>query len=218
MTSKILIRKNLQESYLDVYTSDVLDALAAIAHFNYDVKTVMASRLKRRLERQNNKMPIAFLDEESIIARTNISVKDARNGQFDGSIIPPDLQRQWIQGTGPAAKPNTPLENSIRNVAYALLSGADGWMFDGEDALGQINSMSLDNQRNLKLAIQHDAVFLRVAEQVSGEMNKWGKGFFGNEIIYKMVINRKKKYYVYYKKKNRNMYKIPKMSELRCIS
>ena len=94
MTSKILIRKNLQESYLDVYTSDVLDALAAIAHFNYDVKTVMASRLKRRLQRQNNKMPIAFLDEESIIARTNISVNDARNGQFDGSIIPPDLQRQ----------------------------------------------------------------------------------------------------------------------------
>ena len=28
--------------------------------------------------------------------------------------------------------------DSLRNVAYALLSGADGWMFDGEDALGQI--------------------------------------------------------------------------------
>ena len=26
-------------------------------------------------------------------------------------------------------------------------------MFDGEDALGQISTMSLENQRNLKLAI-----------------------------------------------------------------
>jgi len=75
-----------------------------------------------------------------------LKVKDAREGKFEGAVIPPDLQRQWIQGTGPAAKPNASLESSIRNVAYALLSGADGWMFDGEDALGQINSMSLDNQ------------------------------------------------------------------------
>jgi malate synthase len=28
-----------------------------------------------------------------------------------------------------------------------MLSGADGWMFDGEDALGQVDAMSLDNQR-----------------------------------------------------------------------
>ena len=50
---------------------------------------------------------------------------------------------------------------SIRNVAYALLSGADGWMFDGEDALGQVSTMSLDNQRNLKLAIHRDPMFLQ---------------------------------------------------------
>ena len=70
-------------------------------------------------------------------------------------------------------------KTSIRNVAYALLSGADGWMFDGEDALGQVSTMSLDNQRNLKLAIHRDPVFMKVAEQVAGEMNKWAQGFFG---------------------------------------
>jgi malate synthase len=64
-----------------------------------------------------------------------------------------------------------------------LLSGADGWMFDGEDALGQIATMSLDNQRSLKLAIGHSPMFLRVAEQVAGEMNAWGQGFFGRRII-----------------------------------
>src|SRR5678815_681255 len=93
--------------------------------------------------------------------------RDARAGKFEGAIIPADLQRQWIQGTGPAAKPHAPVENSIRNVAYALLSGADGWMFDGEDALGQIDSMSLDNQRNLKLAIHKDPVFMKAAEKVA---------------------------------------------------
>src|SRR5262249_28660863 len=72
---------------------------------------------------------------------------------------------------------------SIRNVAYALLSGADGWMFDGEDALGQVSTMSLDNQRNLRLAIQRDPVFLKVAEEVAGEMNQWAQGFFGPPII-----------------------------------
>ena len=39
--------------------------------------------------------------------------------------------------------------------------------------------MSLDNQRNLKLAIHRDPVFLKVAEQVAGEMNTWAKGSSG---------------------------------------
>jgi malate synthase len=47
--------------------------------------------------------------------------------------------RQWVQGTGPGTRPNVPTEKGLRNVAYALLSGADGWMFDAEDALGQVS-------------------------------------------------------------------------------
>jgi malate synthase len=62
-------------------------------------------------------------------------------------------------------------------MAYALLSGADGWMFDGEDALGQVSTMSLDNQRNLKLALARDPVFLEVAEEVAAGMNDWAEGF-----------------------------------------
>jgi len=183
MNSDITIRGNLKEVYKDIYTPEALAALSALAHFNADVKAVLAARMKRRAERQQQKQRISFADPESTIPRTNIKVKDAREGKFEGAVIPSDLQRQWIQGTGPAAKPNAPLENSIRNVAYALLSGADGWMFDGEDALGQINAMSLDNQRNLKLAIHKDPVFMKVAETVAGEMNHWAKDFLGREII-----------------------------------
>jgi malate synthase len=43
--------------------------------------------------------------------------------------------------------------------------------------------MSLDNQRNLKLAFAKDPLFLEVAEHVAHEMNQWGHGFFGRPII-----------------------------------
>jgi malate synthase len=180
---KLEIRANLETVYNDVYTKDALAALETLAGFDADRKAVMKARIERRAARARDKRRITFLDPEAHIARTKIKVKDARSGNFVGSEIPADLQRQWIQGTGPAAKPNTPIDKSIRNVAYALLSGADGWMFDGEDALGQISTMSLDNQRNLKLAIHRDSVFMVPAQQVAQEMNDWGKKFFGRSII-----------------------------------
>ena len=183
MSNDLIINDNLQQTYSDVYSPKVLDALTSLAHFNKDVKEAMSARIIRRSERQLQKKRITFLDPDSLIPRTNIKVKDAREGNFEGAVIPADLQRQWIQGTGPAAKPNAAVENSIRNVAYALLSGADGWMFDGEDALGQITTMSLDNQRNLKLAIAHDPVFLQAAQIVAAEMNRWSMGFFGRSLI-----------------------------------
>jgi malate synthase len=184
MTARNLeIRGTLQSAYADVFTPQAVAALDALAGFDDERKELMAARTRRRGARFRNQQRIGFLDPAAEIARTKIKVEDARAGAFIGAEIPPDLQRQWIQGTGPAAKPNAPVETSIRNVAYALLSGADGWMFDGEDALGQIASMSLDNQRNLKLAIQRDPVFTKVAERVAGEMNQWAQGFFGHAII-----------------------------------
>jgi malate synthase len=177
------IRGNLENAYADVFTPEAVAALEALAGLDSDRKDLMAARIERRAVRARDKQRIDFLDPRATIARTRIKVQDARAGAFIGAAIPKDLQRQWIQGTGPAAKPNAPVENSIRNVVYALLSGADGWMFDGEDALGQISTMSLDNQRNLKLAIQRDPVFTKVAQQVAGEMNQWAQGFFGRPIV-----------------------------------
>ena len=179
----IQIRDNLKTEFSDVYTPEVLAAMGVLSRFNADQKQAMTDRAQRRGRRMAEKQSLDFLDPGDVIPRTSITVQEARDGQFDGSEIPDDLQRQWIQGTGPGAKPNSTLENSIRNVAYALLSGADGWMFDGEDALGQIATMSLDNQRNLKLAIARDPVFLAAAEAVSAGMNRWSRDFFGDEKI-----------------------------------
>ncbi|MDP3542867.1 MAG: malate synthase [Elusimicrobiota bacterium] len=170
-------------AYDSVLSPAALDALRALAGFNADRRRIMAERIARRAERARQGRHIGFLDPAATIARTKLTVREAREGRFEGSPIPPDLRRQWVQGTGPGTRPRSSVEASLRSVAYALLSGADGWMFDGEDALGQISTMSLDNQRNLKLAFAREEPFLRVAESVASEMNDWSRGFLGRPII-----------------------------------
>ncbi len=177
------LRRGVATAYGDVLTPQARAALEALARFDDERRALMRARLERRAARFRDRRGLEFLDPDATIPRTSITVGQARAGEFTGSEIPRDLRRQWIQGTGPGAKPRSPIERSIRNVAYALLSGADGWMFDGEDALGQVSTMSLDNQRNLKLAIDRDALFMEAAAAVAGEMNDWAQGFFGRPII-----------------------------------
>ncbi len=179
----VQIRANLASIYSDVFTSEAVAALNALIRFDADRKSVMAARIERRSTRARDKQRIRFLDPGEYIPRTRVTVQDARDGHFIGSEIPPDLRRQWIQGTGPAARPNAAVDAGLRNIAYALLSGADGWMFDSEDALGQVSAMSLDNQRNLKLAIHLDRRFLSVAEHVAVEVNQWAQEVFGRPIV-----------------------------------
>ncbi|MBU1564869.1 MAG: malate synthase [Proteobacteria bacterium] len=180
---RLLFSEELLERYPDVLNAHALEALESLSFLNGERIALMEKRYARRKRRFENKERINFLDHNGVIPGTSIKVADARAGNFVGPAIPADLQRQWIQGTGPAAKPRAPLASSIRNVAYALLSGADGWMFDGEDALGQIHTMSLDNLRNLKLAYGNDPLFLGVAESVAKEMNSWAESFLGRAII-----------------------------------
>ena len=180
---RLRIRDGLSRLYPDVLTAEGLEALEALAGFNRDRRDLMQARMQRRAARFRDGRRIGFLDPAAVIPRTALTVQQAREGQFEGSEIPHDLQRQWVQGTGPATRPRSTVEAGIRNVAYALLSGADGWMFDGEDALGQVDTMSLDNLRNLKIAFGRNEPFLRIAETVAAEMNAWAGGFFGREII-----------------------------------
>src|SRR5262245_51481833 len=118
---KLEIRDNLENVYADVFTPEAVSALEALAGLDADRKALMAARIEGRAERTRGKQRIRFLGPQDTIPRTRIVVQDARSGRFIGSEIPADLRRQWIQGTGPAAKPNAATETSIRNVAYALL-------------------------------------------------------------------------------------------------
>src|SRR5262245_12664813 len=100
------IRNGLIETYRDIFTAEALRALETMALFNQEQKMLMAKRNERRLKRIKNNEQITFLKPAEEIARTNIKVQDARAGKFVGSEIPADLRRQWVQGTGPATKPN----------------------------------------------------------------------------------------------------------------
>ena len=177
------LRAGIAQAYPDVLTGTVREALVAVAPLDHERRAAMEARMRRRRARHDERARIAFLPGDAPIPRAGITAADARAGRFTGSEIPHDLQRQWIQGTGPATRPRAGVEDGLRNVAYALLSGADGWMFDGEDALGQVDAMSLDNIRNLKLAFARDRSFLEVAEEVAGAMNAWARGFFGRPIV-----------------------------------
>ncbi len=105
-SGRLVIRDDLQRDYDDVYTAEALAALEALAGFNREVKEAMAARIERRARRFRNREYISFLDPDDTIPRTDITVRDARDGKFVGPEIPEDLKRQWIQGTGPGAKPS----------------------------------------------------------------------------------------------------------------
>src|SRR5512142_1508859 len=124
MAAKLEYRDHLLAAYEDVYTPAALAALAALAPLDDDRRQVMAARIARRQARARERRRIEFLDPASTIPRTTLRVADARAGRFDGAVIPADLERQWIQGTGPATKPHAGVESGLRNIAYALLSGA----------------------------------------------------------------------------------------------
>jgi malate synthase len=182
-SAPLQFRNAAVRDYPEILTEEARRAIQALAPLDLERRRLMKDRMERRKRRTTNRERITFLDPSVTIPGTDIRVEAARSGDFEGGMIPDDLQRQWIQGTGPAARPNSPIETSLRNVAYALLSGADGWMFDGEDALGQLSTMSLDNQRSLKLAIARDPLFLKVSEGVATEMNRWADSFFGRAIV-----------------------------------
>ena len=183
MPSPITIARTALDGYPDVYTPGALATLEALASLDGRRLELMHSRIDRRRRRAADGEHLSFLPETAVIDGTTITVADARAGRFEGAVIPHDLQRQWIQGTGPATRPRASTASGLRNVAYALLSGADGWMFDGEDALGQVDTMSLDNIRNIRLAFAGDPQFHDVAQVVAGEMNNWAVDFLGREII-----------------------------------
>jgi malate synthase len=186
---------NIGSAYADILNARTLEILDQLAPLSEKLAELRRKREASYVYRQENGIDLNFLPETNedgsdvLIPGTNITVKDARAGNFEGSDVPADLQRQWIQLTGPAAKSpqdkvkkdGTPLSweeakrADLRNVVHALLSGADGMMFDGEDALGQLETMSLDNVRALVTAYQKDPIFWEVAQEVVQEYIDKGK-------------------------------------------
>src|SRR5436305_14747644 len=114
MTRRLDYRDSVLKAYPEVYSPAALEALDVLAPLNRDQRELMARRIARRLTRERGRQRIAF-HPQALIPRTGIRVQDARDGNFDGSQIPADLMRQWIQGTGPAARPRADPASGLRN-------------------------------------------------------------------------------------------------------
>src|SRR6266542_5086351 len=128
MIRRLDYRDGVLEAYPEVYTPAALEALEVLSPLNRDRHDLMARRIARRLTRERGRQRISFLDPQALILRTGIRVQDARDGNFDGSEIPPDLMRQLMQGTGFFFNDTATTESGLPPPAYALLSGADGWL------------------------------------------------------------------------------------------
>src|SRR4026209_1233800 len=109
--SRLDYRDDVIQAYPEVYTTAALEALEVLAPLNRDRREVMSRRIARRLARQRNRQRIEFLDPQTLIPRTSIRVQDARDGSFEGGETRADLKRQWIQGTGPVARPRARTES-----------------------------------------------------------------------------------------------------------
>lgn len=112
------------------------EALQFIAHLQRKFNSKRVKLLKARTTRQTliSKKGLDFLPETESI----------RNGQWKVAEIPHDLQKRWVEITGPVSP--------SKMVINALNSGACCFMADFEDALSPHWDRLLDGQVNLKHA------------------------------------------------------------------
>jgi len=87
------LRAGVLDEYRDVLTPAALDAIAALAPFDARRRELMQARIERRARRRRDRERIDFLPGHAMIGGTNIAVRDARAGHFDGGAIFDDLQR-----------------------------------------------------------------------------------------------------------------------------
>ena len=135
-------------------------------------RQLMQSRLDRRAERQRRR-GIAFLDPHMVIG-ARIRVQNARDG-FAGSEIPAVCSGNGFRASVPR-QAEQPRRAKYRNASRTPLSGGRLDVRRRRRARPGVDHVA-DNQRNLKLAVHHDAVFMTAAEHVAGEINRWAESF-----------------------------------------
>ena len=120
-TDDLEIRGDLASTYVDVFTPVALAALAALAHFEVDRKEFMEARIERRVDRARNRQRITFLDPDTRIPRAQITVREAREGAFVGSEIPPDLRRDFDAVSGPGVSADCPLFDADEDLHVDMI-------------------------------------------------------------------------------------------------
>ena len=170
-------RRDLETLYADIYTPDVKAALYALAPLDADRQALMAARIARRADRARDRARITFLDPAARLAARPSPLQDARDGAFAGSEIPRDLQRQWIQGTGPAAKPGRAVgaEHPQRRLRAAVGRRRLDVRRRGRARPG-VDDVARQPAEPEAGDPSRRRCSCAAAEQVAGEMNRWAAG------------------------------------------
>ncbi|RME99327.1 MAG: malate synthase A, partial [Alphaproteobacteria bacterium] len=124
------IRGDIAPGYERVLGREALEFVVGIARkFEDERRALLARRDERQREWDAGALP-DFLPETS----------DIRDGDWKIRGVPQDLQKRWVEITGPAER---------KMIINALNSGADVFMADFEDALSPTWSNLVEGQINL---------------------------------------------------------------------
>ena len=81
---RLHFREGIQQLYPDVLMPAAIEALETLAPLNAERRRIMRERSARRSARFREGRRIGFLDPAAVIPRTQISVQQARRGEFEG--------------------------------------------------------------------------------------------------------------------------------------
>ncbi|NUM46092.1 MAG: malate synthase A [Anaerolineales bacterium] len=119
----------------NILTPDALEFVATLHRaMNPTRMALLAIRARRQEALTQGKLP-EFPPE----------MKSVREEAWQVAPIPPDLQKRWVEITGPVER---------KMMINALNSGADVFMADFEDALSPTWANLLEGQQNLKEAVR----------------------------------------------------------------
>ena len=180
-------REEVRRDYPDIWTDEAVAAVEALAPLEPRAPRPDGGTDPAPPRCGRGAPPDRLPRSRGTIPGTGIRVQDARDGNFDGSEIPADLARQWIQGTGPATRPRLAGGRARRAPAQRRLRAALGRRRLDVRRRGRARPGRHDVARQPAQPQAGDRRATRssceVAEQVAGEMNAWARGFFGRPII-----------------------------------
>jgi malate synthase len=140
LDQKIEISGKKLPSSSAILTDDALSFVAALHRkFNATREQLLARRATRQREFDAGKMP-DFLPE----------TKSVRDGDWKVAATPPDLQKRWVEITGPVER---------KMMINAFNSGANIFMADFEDSLSPTWENVVDGQQNLIDAVRRKIEF-----------------------------------------------------------
>jgi malate synthase len=124
----------MQAGFDEVITPDALEFVAELQHrFGHRREELLEARGRRRARLAGGEL-LDFLHD----------TKEIRDGDWTVAPVSEDMQRRWVEITGPTDRKMT---------INALNSGADGFMADFEDANAPTWRNMIEGQRNLRDAI-----------------------------------------------------------------